>query len=206
MWPGLVGWEGLRSDVRSVRAQSVRCRTTRAHRAHFWARGEQFYIEPTARLGGSERTVCGAGKRFCVVVRHRGSGRRCMRAAGERAGDGSSGSRSERGVDAARRACTLADGGGHAFQRGQPDVPGGEYGGHAGFNGSVGAPELCRWRRVLRGRSPGPSAICGKSRSVIAGTGPGGCRGCHVIIVIDGVRAARSMMGYWLPVVTHVVN
>src|ERR1700677_5258193 len=68
MWPGLVGWECLRSDVRSVRAQSVRRRTSRAHRAHLWARGEAFCVETPARLDGSERTGLRGGKRFCGDV------------------------------------------------------------------------------------------------------------------------------------------
>src|ERR1700722_20989720 len=68
MWPGLVGWGFLRRDVRSVWAQSGRRRTTRAHRAHVWARGEAFCVETPARLGGSERTGLRGGKRFCGAV------------------------------------------------------------------------------------------------------------------------------------------
>jgi hypothetical protein len=59
--------------------------------------------------------ILGAGEALLRRRSARGSGRRCVRAAGERVGDGSSGPRSEGGVDGAHRACTLADGAGHAF-------------------------------------------------------------------------------------------
>src|SRR5271155_3712260 len=39
-----------------------------AHRAHLWARGEAFYVETPARLGGSGRTGLRGGKRFCGAV------------------------------------------------------------------------------------------------------------------------------------------
>jgi hypothetical protein len=49
-------WMGRPSQhVRSVRAQSVRWRTAHARRAHFWARGEQFYVQTPVRSGGSQR-------------------------------------------------------------------------------------------------------------------------------------------------------
>jgi hypothetical protein len=56
-------------------------------------------------------------------------------------GDGSSGVWSERGLNGPHRVCTLADGGGDPFDRGQPDVSGGEDGGHAGFKRQRCAPE-----------------------------------------------------------------
>src|ERR1700694_2110974 len=43
--PGLEGWEGLHSDVRSVRAHAVRWRTTYARHAHVWAHGEAFCVQ-----------------------------------------------------------------------------------------------------------------------------------------------------------------
>jgi hypothetical protein len=140
--PSLDGWEGLHSDVRSVRAHAVRWRTTHARHAHVWAHAEQFLVETPARLGGAQRTGLPSGRAFLRRCPTPWSWvAMCACAAGERAGNGRLGGWSERGVDGPHRACALSDGRGHTFHRRQADVPGGEYGGHAGLKRQRCAPQ-----------------------------------------------------------------